>query len=455
MNTKPPHRLRPSILLLCLYALCASLAAVHGQVPNLINYQGRVIVGTTNFTGAGQFRFALVNSGVAGAAQATAIATVNSGFVTSIAVTNAGSTYAAAPAVNITGLGTGATATANLTGGAVSSITVNTPGSGYTSAPAVTLAAPPPGAYVTFWSNDGTSTAGSQPTSAVPLTVTGGLYSVLLGNPALANMTAVPPSVFNNPDVRLRVWFNDGTNGSQLLAPDQRLAPAAYLADGAVTTAKVTAGAIGAAQIANGGVGSSQLAPNFGVSGTIAAGGFSGNGGALTALNGANIAGLTVASAQLATGAVTGTKIAVPLGLSAASGVAILNVVNTGTGNGVVGVAGAGSNGVVGNNTTTGTSGTGVAGTSNGGYGVYASSTSNRGIYGVSGAAGPTNAGIWGENTVAGGTGVVGNALAPNSGGVSGIGDTTGSTGVYGRGANLGVFGTTTNGTGVSGTSAM
>ena len=36
-----------------------------------------------------------------------------------------------------------------------------------------------------YWSNDGTSTEGSEPTAAVSLPVTKGLYSVLLG----ANMT--------------------------------------------------------------------------------------------------------------------------------------------------------------------------------------------------------------------------------------------------------------------------
>jgi hypothetical protein len=33
------------------------------QVPQLINYQGRITVGGTNFTGTGQFRFAFVNNG--------------------------------------------------------------------------------------------------------------------------------------------------------------------------------------------------------------------------------------------------------------------------------------------------------------------------------------------------------------------------------------------------------
>jgi hypothetical protein len=80
----------------------------------------------------------------------------------------------------------------------------------------------------TYWSNNGTSTAGSQPTAAVSLTVTRGLYAVLLGDTSLANMTALPVTVLDHADVRLRVWFNDGTIGFQQITPDQRLASAPY-----------------------------------------------------------------------------------------------------------------------------------------------------------------------------------------------------------------------------------
>lgn len=80
----------------------------------------------------------------------------------------------------------------------------------------------------TYWSNDGTGTAGSQPTAAVSLAVTRGLYTVLLGDTGLSNMSALPTSVFDNADVRLRVWFNDGSNGFQLMTPDQRLASSPY-----------------------------------------------------------------------------------------------------------------------------------------------------------------------------------------------------------------------------------
>ena len=38
------------------------LPSSFSQVPQLLNYQGRVTVGGTNFTGTGLFKFALVNA---------------------------------------------------------------------------------------------------------------------------------------------------------------------------------------------------------------------------------------------------------------------------------------------------------------------------------------------------------------------------------------------------------
>lgn len=73
----------------------------------------------------------------------------------------------------------------------------------------------------TFWSNDSGG-------ATVSLSVSQGLYSVLLGDTSLTHMTAIPPEVFANGDVRLRVWFNDGVNGSQQITPDQRLAAMPY-----------------------------------------------------------------------------------------------------------------------------------------------------------------------------------------------------------------------------------
>jgi hypothetical protein len=74
-----------------------------GQVPSTISYQGRVQVSGTNFTGNGLLKFALVSHGTNLNRQATATATVNSGFVTSIAVVDGGYGYQTPPAVTITG----------------------------------------------------------------------------------------------------------------------------------------------------------------------------------------------------------------------------------------------------------------------------------------------------------------------------------------------------------------
>ena len=114
----------------------------------------------------------------------------------------------------------------------------------------------------TYWSNDGTSVGGGPPTAAVTLAVSKGLYSVLLGDVSLPNMTPVPATVFANPDVRLRVWFDDGTHGSQLLAPDQRVAPVGYalVASTAAVAQSVAPGAITAGSLGPESVGSGALA---------------------------------------------------------------------------------------------------------------------------------------------------------------------------------------------------
>ena len=81
---------------------------------------------------------------------------------------------------------------------------------------------------LTLWSNDGTSVNGSEPQAHVTVAVQDGRYALALGDVSLANMLALPASVFTRNDVRLRVWFDDGTNGSQLLTPDQRVGSVSY-----------------------------------------------------------------------------------------------------------------------------------------------------------------------------------------------------------------------------------
>lgn len=163
-------------------------AALHAQVPQIINYQGRVVVDGVNFEGTGLFDFALVNSD----------------------------------------------------------------------------------GSMTYWTNDGQigedgpAGASIEPVISIPLTVTKGLYSVQLGDTSIPNMAPIPASVFDNPDVRLRVWFNDntvqGTDRRELLTPDQRITAVGYamradqalsVPDGAITADKIAPGAVGTSQIAD------------------------------------------------------------------------------------------------------------------------------------------------------------------------------------------------------------
>lgn len=161
----------PTLLITAALLLLGSVLPLAAQVPQIINYQGRISSGGTPFSGTGQFKLALVNG----------------------------------------------------------------PGN------------------TTYWSNDGTSTAGSEPTAPVSLPVVNGLYLVPMGDATLPNMTAIPATVFSNADVRVRVWFNDGTTGTQQLSPDQRITSVGYammagqaqtVPDGSITAAKLAPGAI-------------------------------------------------------------------------------------------------------------------------------------------------------------------------------------------------------------------
>ena len=159
--------------------LLFTAASLPAQVPQLLNYQGRVAIRGVNYDGSGRFKFALI---------------------------------------------------------------AEVPGRGLQS----------------LWSNDGSSIEGSEPLTAVGLTVTKGLYAVLLGDTTLVNMTAVPAAVFTHAEVSLRIWFSDGTHGSQLLTPDQRIAAVGYammaadVKDGTITAAKLTPGAVQGTHLAPG-----------------------------------------------------------------------------------------------------------------------------------------------------------------------------------------------------------
>lgn len=103
----------------------------------------------------------------------------------------------------------------------------------------------------TYWSNDGNSTGGGEPEVAVTVPVTQGLFSVHLGDTTISNMTmGIPPSIFTNSDVWLRIWFSDGVSGFQQLCPDQQFTAVGYammsanVPDGTITSAKLAPGAV-------------------------------------------------------------------------------------------------------------------------------------------------------------------------------------------------------------------
>jgi hypothetical protein len=294
------HSLFIALALLAPCILHSALSSAEAQ-GTAFTYQGLVTDNGTNFTGTGLFEFALVTS-TNTSVQATATANMGGSspheFVNSYNLTSGGSGYVNPPAVAITGGGgSGASAQATISGGAVTSISIISPGSSYTSTPTVIIAAPPAYiTYVTFWSNDGTSSAGSEPTNAVGISVNDGLFTVTLGETTLANMMAIPASVFlEESNLQLRIWFNDGVNGFAALSPVQNLTPTPYAITAlSANTSSNLSGMVSVGQI-SGTVGNSQLAHS---SVTLTAGtGLSGGGtvalGGATTLANAGVLSVT------------------------------------------------------------------------------------------------------------------------------------------------------------------
>lgn len=79
-----------------------------------------------------------------------------------------------------------------------------------------------------FWSNDGTSTTGNEPSYYVVATVSGGFFSLKLGDTDIANMVALDDFPFENQHIFVRVWFSASGSSFQQLAPDTQIASAAF-----------------------------------------------------------------------------------------------------------------------------------------------------------------------------------------------------------------------------------
>ncbi len=268
-------------LLTCMFSATVALA----QVPETISYQGRVTVSGTNFTGTGQFKFALVDQGrPISTRKATATVGIGSvlGNIIHVVVTDGGKNYPAVPlvrAIDPLHSGSGASLTATVAGGQVTGVTINSGGHDYSAQTYIDIAAPPAqSSYVTFWSNDGTSTQGSEPAAAVALPIDQGLFTAFLGDTALTNMNPLPASVFTNAEAQLRIWFNDGVQGFSQLSPDHPLGAVGYammaagLPAGAVTAQNIAAGAINGSHLAAGSITTSHLVAGSVTSSQLAAG---------------------------------------------------------------------------------------------------------------------------------------------------------------------------------------
>lgn len=79
-----------------------------------------------------------------------------------------------------------------------------------------------------YWANDGT--ASGEPSAAVALSVSNGLFDVMLGDTSLNGMTqAITQNAFSQTATYLRVWFSQTAGGPfQALDPNQRIGSAPY-----------------------------------------------------------------------------------------------------------------------------------------------------------------------------------------------------------------------------------
>lgn len=250
--------MKSKILLLLKTAIAVSLApcaTLIAQVPQTIHYQGKVTVDGEPFDGTGYFKFAIIDGGTENVSTALATATINlqNGWVDGYEVVNKGSGYLSPPEVTISGGGgSGAEAEAVLINGEVDAVIPVSSGSGYTSLPKVAIASPPPASMLTYWSNDGSSSGGSEPGDGVALIVSEGIFSVNLGHVELDGMTEpITAEILTEGPLYLRVWFDDGSGTFEQLSPDQPLAsvPYALTAEVADFATSVAEGAVSFDQV--------------------------------------------------------------------------------------------------------------------------------------------------------------------------------------------------------------
>ena len=112
-------------------------------------------------------------------------------------------------------------------------------------------------------------------------------------------MAVISASLFDQPNLQLRMWFDDGINGSVVLNPVQNLTPTPYAVEAVnANSASNLLGTLPASQL--GGIIPAAHLPGSVVTNNAAgltlAGTFTGNGAGLTGVNAAKLGGLTSAS---------------------------------------------------------------------------------------------------------------------------------------------------------------
>lgn len=95
-----------------------------------------------------------------------------------------------------------------------------------------------------IWSNDDSNGSLGEPETSVLLPLRRGVYSVALGDSSVPNMAAIPPAVFSEATLSLRIWFSqEGLDSYAQLAPDTIIGSVAF-AMRAATVDRVEADAL-------------------------------------------------------------------------------------------------------------------------------------------------------------------------------------------------------------------
>ncbi len=105
---------------------------------------------------------------------------------------------------------------------------INEGGSPYTGTGYFKFAVVNAAGSITYWSNDGTSSGGGEPTEGVAISVSQGLFNLLLGDTTLPHMVSLSASAFSGTERYFRIWFSSDGSTYTLLSPDQRVASVPY-----------------------------------------------------------------------------------------------------------------------------------------------------------------------------------------------------------------------------------